>query len=163
MIVRPETETDIAAIRAVQEKAFRRAKEPDLVDRLRVDRAMVLSLVAIKGELVVGHIVFSRMVAPFRALGLGPIAVIPEYQRSGIGTRLINEGLAQARLGGWEGVVVLGAPIYYQRFGFNSQAAAGFSSPYAGPHFMAVSLRDGSLPAKTGEIAYPAAFSALGC
>jgi putative acetyltransferase len=163
MIVRPEAETDFAAIRAVQETAFRRAKEADLVDRLRADGGTVISLVAVKGELVVGHILFSRMAAPFRALGLGPIAVMPEYQRAGIGTRLINAGLAEARLGGWEGVFVLGAPAYYRRFGFDPRAAAGFSSPYAGSHFMVMSLREGNLPAKTGEIAYPAAFSALGC
>ena len=163
MIVRPETKTDLAAIRAVEEAAFRRTREADLVDRLRTDGATVLSLVALKNDQLIGHVVFSKMEAPFRALGLGPVAVMPEFQRTGIGSRLILEGIAQAKLGSWEGVFVLGAPPYYQRFGFDPAKAAGFSSPYAGPHFMVLALQNGDLPSKTGKIAYPEAFSAMGC
>lgn len=163
MIIRPELETDFAAIRTVEEAAFRRAREANLVERLRADGDVVFSLVAIEGDKVVGHIIFSRMDAPFRALGLGPIAVMPEHQRTGIGTRLIKEGLAQARLEGWEGIFVLGAPAYYQRFGFDPQKAAGFTSPYAGSHFMVLPLQNESLSAQTGEVAYPSAFATLGC
>lgn len=163
MIVRPESASDSVAIRAVEEAAFGRVREADLVDRLRTDNDAVFSLVAIKGDQLIGHVVLSRMNAPFRALGLGPIAVLPERQRAGIGTQLIKASIAEASLAGWEGIFVLGAPAYYQRFGFDPQKAAGFTSPYAGPHFMVLPLRNGSLSAKTGEIAYPSAFAALGC
>ena len=163
MIVRPETESDLAGIRAVEEAAFRRTREADLVDRLRADRATVFSLVAVQDDRVIGHVIFSKMDAPFRALGLGPLAVLPQHQRAGVGSRMIQEGISQAGLAGWEGIFVLGAPSYYGRFGFDPAKAAGFSSPYAGSHFMVLALKNSVLGVKTGKVAYPEAFSALGC
>jgi putative acetyltransferase len=161
--IRLESAADFPAIRAVEEAAFRRPREANLVERLRADGDMVFSLVATADDKVVGHIAFSKMTAPFRALGLGPIAVMPGSQRKGIGTRLIEEGISQARLGAWEGIFCLGAPAYYQRFGFDPGKAAGFATPYAGAHFMVLPLKSADLPVKTGKIAYPSAFSAMGC
>lgn len=161
MIIRNERPTDIAAIRAVEAAAFPTLGEADLVDRLRADGDMVYSLVACDRDTLVGHVLFSKMDAPFRALGLGPVAVLPHLQRRGIGGRLIADGLARATTDGWDGVFVLGDPAYYRRFGFDVAKAARFQSRYAGPHFMALSLQGAELPAQSGTIAYASAFAAL--
>lgn len=88
---------------------------------------------------------FSRMTASFPALGLGPVSVKPERQRSGVGSRLISEGLARAQGDGWKAVFVLGDPDYYRRFGFNPALASRFHCRYSGPHLMALALGGGSL------------------
>jgi len=84
MLIRDEEPGDLPAIRAVVEAAFGQRQEADLVDRLRADGDGVLSLVAVDGGKVVGHVLFSEMTAPFRALALAPVSVVPERQRSGI-------------------------------------------------------------------------------
>ncbi|MDQ3695792.1 MAG: N-acetyltransferase [Chloroflexota bacterium] len=161
MKIRDETPADFTAIRAVVNAAFPGPAEARLVDRLRADGDAVYSLVAVEDVAVVGHVMFSRMTAPVRALGLGPLAVAPGRQRTGIGRRLVHSGLARARDDGWEAVFVLGDPAYYQRFGFTATFAAGFTSPYAGPHLMGLALGDDPLATTTGRIAYALAFSAV--
>lgn len=158
--IRDETEADRPAIRAIHVAAFPGPDEAALVDRLRADGDLVLSLVAVESEGIVGHIAFSRMTAPFRALGLAPVAVRPDRQHRGTGGRLILAGLERARAGGWDCVFVLGDNAYYERFGFSCEAAEGFRSRYSGPHFMALALN--SAPAATsGDAAYAPAFDAL--
>lgn len=149
---------DRAAVRAVIEAAFAGSDEADLVDRLREGGDREMSLVAVERGGLVGHVVFSKMSAPFRALGLAPVAVAPSRQRSGVGSRLIRAGLERARAAGWQGVFVLGDPDYYRRFGFDPALAGGFVCAYAGPHLMALALGP-ALPASTGEIEYAAAFN----
>ena len=101
------------------------------------------------------------MTAPFRALGLGPVAVFPEWRGRGVAARLIETGLERATEAGWDAVFVLGEPEYYRRFGFDVTGAQGFQSPYAGPYFMVRALRS-QLPATGGRVEYPKAFAALG-
>lgn len=161
MAIREETSADHAAVRRVVAAAFEQAVEADLVDRLRADGDAAISLVAIADERILGHILFSPLGAPFRALALAPVAVSPERQGSGIGSALIRSGLDRARAAGWQGVFVLGEPAFYRRFGFDPELAAGFQSPYAGPYFMALALR-GALPARSGPVDYAPAFAALG-
>jgi len=160
MLIRDEEPGDLPAIRAVVEAAFGQRQEADLVDRLRADGDGVLSLVAVDGGKVVGHVLFSEMTAPFRALALAPVSVVPERQRSGIGSRLIRAGLSRAEEDGWVGVFVLGEPDYYGRFGFDAVRARGFESPYAGPYLMVRALGR-ELPVTTGTIGYARAFAAL--
>ena len=119
-----------------------------------------LSLVAVE-DYVVGHVMLSRMQAPFKALGLAPVAVHADWRRQGIADRLVRAGLAQAKIDGWEGVFVLGDPAYYTRFGFDLALASGFQSPYAGPHFMALALQDIGLPESTGVVSYAPAFAGI--
>lgn len=140
MILRPEQESDCAAIRQIHIRSFPTAIEADLVERLRADGDAILSLVAEETGQIAGHVLFSRMRSPLRALGLGPVAVLPAFRRRGIAAGLIEMGLREAAARDWELVFVLGAPDYYSRFGFSTARAAGFSSPYAGPYFMAHSL-----------------------
>jgi putative acetyltransferase len=160
MIIRDEGPADIFAIRKVVEAAFSQAIEADLVDQLRSDGDSVISLVAVDHDEVVGHVLFSRMTAPFRALGLAPVSVLPDRQRSGIGSRLIRAGLERAKEDRWQAVFVLGEPEYYRRFGFNPALASGFASPYAGPYLMVLPFK-GDLPATSGRIDYAPAFANL--
>lgn len=160
MRIRPEAPEDQDAIRTVHRRAFRGEGEARLVDDLRRDGDAAISLVAETEGEIVGHILFSRLQAPLRALALAPLAVLPEEQGHGIGSALIRAGFDQAAAENWEAVFVLGAPEFYGRFGFTADAAKGFISAYSGPHFMAISL-DSKSAATTGVLKYPAAFSML--
>jgi putative acetyltransferase len=160
VVIRGEEPADIPAVREIVEEAFLQPAEARLVDRLRTGGEAVISAVAVDAGQVVGHIMFSRMSAPFRALGLAPVAVKPSLQRNGIGSQLIRWGLAQAKANQWECVFVLGDAKYYARFGFSVALAGGFESPYAGEHFMALAV-NGDLPATSGKVEYAAAFKML--
>jgi putative acetyltransferase len=151
MSVRPAEPDDAAAIRAVHLSAFPTAAEADLVERLERDGDTVVSLVAEQGGAVVGHLLLSRMDVEgdgrtYRALGLGPVGVVPEAWGARIGGALIEGGLAIARATREDLVFLLGEPGYYRRFGFSAEAARPFASPYAGPFFMAVALRPAGPP-----------------
>ena len=162
MIIRSETPGDIAAIRIVEELAFGRSAEARLVDDLRAAGDSVFSLVAVDDDTVVGHALFSRMKAPFPALALGPVAVLHEYRRTGIGSRLIRQGIARSEAAGWLGIFVLGDPAFYRRFGFDVGKASGFISPYAGPHLMALPIGRSELPVGAGHVEHAPAFAKLG-
>ena len=162
MIVRLETTGDVVAIRAVEEAAFLQSAEAQLVEDLRDAGDSVFSLVAVEGETVIGHAMFSRLKAPFPALALAPVAVRPERQQTGVGSRLIREGIARSEAAGWSGIFVLGDPVFYRRFGFDVGKASGFISPYAGPHLMVVPLGRNELPTDTGSIQHAPVFAKLG-
>ena len=161
MDIRTDSPDNYAAIRKLHLRAFPGSGEADLVDQLRRDGDAVISLVAATDAGIVGHIMFSRMCAPFRALGLGPVAVLPKWRRKGIAARIIRAGISQAREGGWQGIFVLGEPDYYQRFGFSLALAENFLSKYAGPYLMALALEDNDLPVRSGRIGYAPDFSKL--
>ena len=120
--------------------AFPNSDEARLVERLRWDGDAALSLVAVEAEAVVGHVLFSRLRAPAAALALAPLAVRADRRRRGIGARLVEAGLDRAKREGWQGVVVLGDPAYYGRFGFRPEPVRGMASPYAGPALMGLPL-----------------------
>ena len=166
MEVRPEEAKDAEGIRAVHLAAFPTAAEADLVERLRDDLDSQVSLVAEQSGEVVGHVMLSRMTVSgdgrqWRALGLGPVAILPGAQGGGVGSDLIRGALAIAKATGEELVFVLGDPDYYRRFGFASEAAAPFASPYSGPFLMALALADVPLP-RSGRADYAPAFGILG-
>jgi putative acetyltransferase len=160
MIVRSETPEDQPAVYEVIAAAFSQIVEANLVDSLRANGDLEVSLVAEHDHEIIAHLALSKMNAPFRALALAPVSVIPPRQRQGIGTRLVRDALSRAKEAGWEAAFVLGEPKYYQRFGFSVEAARGFSSPYAGQHFMGLLLAE-SLSATTGDLRHPLAFDAL--
>ena len=162
MIIRSESPGDIVGIRFVEEAAFLQSAEADLVDDLRAAGDSFFSLIAVEGETVTGHAMFSRLQAPFPALALGPVAVLPDRQRMGVGSRLIREGIARSEAAGWTGIFVLGDPAFYRRFGFDVGKASGFISPYAGPHLMALPLGRNELPTSTRSIQHAPAFAKFG-
>ena len=164
--VSPELPGDEAAIREVHLRAFPTPVEADLVEQLRRDGDVAISLVAGEDGQIVGHVLFSRMSVEadgdlIRCLGLAPVAVSPERQRTGIGTALIEAGLAAARADGADIVFVLGEPEYYGRFGFDAKTARPFASPYAGMYFQAVTLRDDFRLPMSGQAVYAPAFAEL--
>lgn len=167
-VIRQETPDDLAAIRQVNEQAFGRPAEANLVDALRAHGKMLLSLVAVKAERVVGHILFSPVTiesaeGTLPAVGLGPVAVLPALQRQGIGSLLVTTGLAACRQAGHAGVVVLGHPTYYPRFGFRPASRYGIDSDYAVPDdvFMALELHAGALEGRAGRVKYQPEFQAV--
>ncbi|HEX6375207.1 MAG TPA: N-acetyltransferase [Allosphingosinicella sp.] len=167
LTIRPESGDDVGAIRAVHLAAFPTAAEADLVARLHDDYDSEISLVAEQAGEIVGHALLSRMNVSgegrvFRALGLGPVGVLPGTQGSGVGSQLIRAALATAESLGEEVVFVLGEPDYYRRFGFSAEAAAPFASPYSGPYFMALWLRSDLEAPASGSAAYAPAFDVLG-
>jgi putative acetyltransferase len=137
--------------------------EAELVERLDRDGLIIASLVALEAEVVVGHILFSDLAVevegrPILAASLAPLAVRPDFQRRGIGTRLVADGLRTLRDRGRTAVIVLGHPGYYRRFDFSAELARKLAGPFKGESFMALELVGGALDGLTGSVRYPAAF-----
>jgi putative acetyltransferase len=128
IIIRNETESDIKAISKITKAAFEtpaisNQTEHFIIDALRDANMLTISLVAIAGKEVVGHIAFSPVTISDGSLGwygLGPISVSPELQKQGIGKSMMQEGLARLKSMGAKGCILVGDPGYYERFGFKS-------------------------------------------
>jgi len=159
-MIRYARAADHPAIADVVAAAFGRADEADLVARLRTDGDVIFELVAEEDGVETGHILFSRLWADHAGLfgALAPLAVRPEGQRAGVGSALVRAGLASAREFGCHGVLVLGDPAYYGRFGFSAETAAQVQAPFRGlAAFQGLALEpeafDGPL-----TVGYPSAF-----
>lgn len=145
MIIRPETPQDIEAIEQITFAAFKGKPYSDetehlIIERLRAAGALSLSLVAEENGTVIGHVAFSVVMINGEDrgwYGLGPISVRPEYQRQGIGSKLIHEGLARMRALGARGCVLEGDFNYYNRFGFKSYPQLVYEGAPAPEYFMA--------------------------
>ena len=132
--IREERPADISAIRDVNRRAFGQDEEADIVDALRSHGAASLSLVAILDEHVVGHIMYSPVeIGQLVGMGLAPMAVLPEYQRQGIGSRLVKTGNRQHEIAGCPFVVVLGHAEFYPRFGFKPARPMGVTCEWDVP------------------------------
>ena len=160
--IRPETHSDQATIFALTTAAFADmpfsdGDEPTLVDNLRRDGDLTLSLVAEDAQRIVGHIAFSPVTIADGSLdwfGLGPVSVWPELQKQGIGGALIQRGIADLRERGARGIILLGSPVYYSRFGFEHDPALTYPGPPA-EYFQRLVL-DGNAP--SGQVSYAPAF-----
>ena len=168
MIIRPEEPGDIDAIHHVHAQAFGQPQEAQLVAALRAAGKALISLVALEEERVVGHILFSPVSVTtkpdgWRAAGLAPLAVLPAWQRRGIGAELMRAGLQACHDAGLALVVVLGGH-YYARFGFARASDAGLENEYgADEHFMALPLQEGALQRVSGLVCYAVEFQEIGC
>jgi putative acetyltransferase len=136
MTIRPERPEDASRVRHVNELAFGQPAEADLVDKLRQACPDSLSLVAEDGG-IVGHILFTTVSvesAGGRVVGMGlaPMAVLPDRQRQGVGSKLVSRGLDILRERGCPFVVVVGHPEYYPRFGFEPASRHGLASQWEG-------------------------------
>ena len=165
--VRQELPADIPGIRLVNRSAFPQEAEANLVDMIRERGKVILSLVAVNGDKVIGHVLFSPVMlhpdhGSLRGLGLGPVAVLPEAQGIGLGTRLIESGLEICRRRGYDFVVLLGDPRYYSRFGFIPAAEFGLENEYGvEEEFQARELRPGVLKGTRALVHYTPEFKRL--
>lgn len=164
MMIREEQERDHASIAAVIARAFAGVEhsdktEPKLVEKLRASGDLAVSLVAVDGNALIGHVAFSPIAVAGthdRWFGLAPVPVEPDHQGLGIGSELIRAGLERLRLRGAAGCVVLGNPAYYRRFGFERNDGLRYEG--APPeHFMCLKLNADVSP--TGLVAYAASFT----
>lgn len=161
--IRAERPGDEAGIAEVSLLAFGEADEAELVELLRADGAVTLSLVAVENGRIVGHVMFCPLTVrtlfgPAAALALAPLAVLPSHQCRGIGTRLVRTGLEAVEAAGHRIVTVLGHPHFYARFGFTAEAAEPLYVPFPGPAWMALELAPGALAGIRGPVVYPEAF-----
>jgi putative acetyltransferase len=165
MTIRDEQLDDVTAIRHVNRQAFNQDLEGRIVDALRDEDAVLLSLVAVMDGAVVGHILFSPATAgALSGAALGPMAVVPSHQRQGIGSQLVIHGLDRLRAGGCPFVVVIGHPGFYPRFGFRPAAAAGLTCAWDVPAdaFMVNVLSPAAGPYVQGHVTYRPEFSTIG-
>ncbi|MEG3981392.1 N-acetyltransferase [Microcoleus sp. D3_18a_C4] len=166
MDIRTEKPEDVEAVRNINIAAFGRENEANLVDRLR-GIASTFSFVAVQSDRIVGHIFFSPVVVAGKCsstlsiLGLAPVAVLPNYQRQGIGTLLIREGLKECGRSGFQAVVVLGHPDFYPRFGFIPASRKTLKCEYDVPDeaFMVLELESRALQDCSGTVKYRSEFS----
>jgi putative acetyltransferase len=165
LTVRPETPEDIDSICYVNEQAFGQEEEAEIVDKLRNRVALTVSLVAVQENEIVGHIAFSPAVIEseslsFEAVALAPMAVLPAYQKQGIGGQLVRAGLEECRSLGFEVVVVLGHPTYYPRFSFVPAKPKGITCEFEVPEeaFMVLELREGALAGRSGMVKFQPEF-----
>jgi putative acetyltransferase len=164
--IRDERPEDVAAIREIERAAFvghphhaagTDPVEPRIVDGLRDAGALLLSLVAESNGEIIGHIAFSPVLVGEQSCGwygLGPVAVHPGHQRRGIGSALVSEGLARLRARAAGGVVLVGEPAYYGRFGFQNDPRLTFAG-LPPEYFLCLPFAD-TVP--TGAVTYHAAF-----
>lgn len=146
ILIRPETSSDSSTIEQVTIAAFSGKPYSDqtehlIVDALRKAGALSISLVAEVEGKVVGHVALSTVI--IKGInqgwyGLGPISVLPEFQKKGIGSRLIRKGLSMIRELGGNGCVLEGSPVYYQRFGFKSFPQLIYDGAPSPEYFMAL-------------------------
>jgi putative acetyltransferase len=160
--IRQERPGDIGAVRHVNRRAFARDDEADIVDALRANEAALLSLVASLDDRVVGHIMYSpAVIGDLTGAALGPMAVLPEYQRQGIGSRLVAAGNQQLVVEGCPFVVVVGHPTFYPRFGFTPASARGITCRWKVPDevFMVLVLDETRMGRVAGMATYRDEFS----
>lgn len=169
LLIRQEEPRDVPDVYRLNEAAFKQPDEAELVNALRTNaQAFIpeLSLVADVDRRVVGHVLFTRCWIDHAAgrsmesLALAPMAVLPEFQKQGIGDRLVRAGLDRARSLGFGSVIVLGHARYYPRFGFTPAEEWNIRPPFEVPadHYMALELVPDALASVAGTVRYAQEF-----
>lgn len=166
IIIRDEAGTDIPAITNVTIAAFKSLEisnhtEQFIIDALRAARALTISLVAVLDGRVIGHIAFSPVTVSDGTpgwYGLGPVSVLPEFQRQGVGKRLMQEGLSRLKALHARGCCLVGHPEYYRKFEF--QNTPGLVLEGVPQEFFFGLSFDGCIP--QGSVTFHDAFHAEG-
>jgi len=163
--IREECHDDIAAVRDLNRQAFGQDQESNIVDVLRANEAALLSLVATVDDRVVGHIMYSPAVVGDNITGaaLGPMAVLPEYQRQRIGSKLIKAGNRKLKDAGCPFIVVVGHADYYPRFGFRPASKHRIKCEWDVPDnaFMLLVLDQAKMESVSGLAKYRHEFSSI--
>jgi predicted N-acetyltransferase YhbS len=168
--IRPETPEDVKGIQKVHNEAYEREAEGLLVNALREANRFVpeMSLVAVEGNRIIGHALFSDIELKtkekrVKTAALAPMAVHPRKQRKGIGKQLVRKGLETLRNLGYEVVLVYGDRRYYEQFGFSADVTWKIRSAHKGPHFLGLELKKGALAKfPEWEAVYPNEFRIVG-
>jgi len=166
VIIRKEEKKDLKRVYEVNRLAFQQENESKLIEKIRNTENFVpeLSLVAEVDDEIVGHILFSKIKikgkSVFESLALAPMAVIPKFQKQGIGGKLIKRGLQEAKKLGFDSVIVLGHEKYYPRFGFEKASSWNIKCPFDVPDeaFMGIELTKEAFKDKAGTVKYPDEF-----
>ncbi|WP_439128249.1 GNAT family N-acetyltransferase [Polaribacter sp.] len=173
MIIRQETKIDHKVVFNLIKSAFKNAEFADhteqfLVEKLRKSDAFIpeLSLVAEIDKKIVGHILLTKLkvrndVKEFDSLALAPVSVLPEFQKKGIGAKLIVQSHEKAKKLGYKSVIVLGHEKYYPKFGYKQAHKFGIKLPFEVPkeNCMAIELVKNGLKGVTGMVEYPKEFN----
>jgi len=163
--IREERPADVAAVREVNRRAFEQERESNIVDALRANGGALLSLVATIHDQVIGHVMYSRVSVGDMVNGaaLGPMAVLPEHQRQGIGTRLIDTGNQKIKDAGYPFIIVVGHADYYPRFGFRPAGKYGIKCEWDVPEevFMVLMLDAAKMQGVAGLAKYRDEFSTI--
>lgn len=168
LIIRKESEKDHQKVFSLLKAAFGKDNEAVLVEKLRKRNDFIpdLSLIAEMNEELVAYILFTKISIireeqAYETLALAPVAVHPEYQKKGIGKKLITDALSRCRQLGFRSVIVLGHAEYYPAFGFKPACNWNISAPFEVPSeaFMALELSENELAGKSGRVEYPPEFS----
>ena len=167
-LIREERPEDAEAVHAVLVAAFGREAEARLVERLRASGKIVCALVAEEKGLALGHMVFSQIAvesggSEIPVLALAPLAVVPAFQRLGVGSALVSAGLERCRMERHARVLVVGDPVYYGRFGFVPASSFGLKCPFPAPKeaFMAIELEPAAFAHVSGVVRYGHEFDDL--
>ncbi len=157
LTIRSETPEDRADIHHVNSKAFGQESEAELVGMLRNRGILMVSPVAL---IAFSSVTVKSENSSFQAIALGPMAVLPEYQRKGIGSQLVRAGLEECRHLGHEIVVLVGHPDYYPRFGFVPARSKGIECEFEVPDeaWMLLELREGALSSRRGTVSFQPEF-----
>jgi predicted N-acetyltransferase YhbS len=170
--IRQETKADHLKVHELIASAFQNEEHSDhreqfLVERLRKSKAFIaeLSLVAEIENEIVGHIMLTKIQIEnenksFESLALAPVSVKPEFQRKGIGSKLITESHAIAKSLGYQSIIVLGHEEYYPRFGYEWTSKYHIKMPFDVPeeNCMVISLSENGLLGVNGKVVYPKEF-----
>lgn len=164
LIITKEKPNEVQQIWEVNSLAFETNTEANLVARLRTSGVDFISLVAKYNDDLVGHILFTEVHlenSDIKIAGLAPMAVKPEFQNTGIGSVLVEYGLRECKLKGYQAVIVLGHPKYYPKFGFEPSVKYGIKSEYDVPDevFMIKELVGNSLKGVSGIVKYHEEFN----
>ena len=164
VIIRPESEKDYQVIKEINDAAFNQNNESLLIEQLRESPDFIpdLSLVAEMEGKIAGHILFYPVKindgnAEYITLSLAPMAVHPDYQRKGVGGKLITEGKRRAKAMRYDSIIVIGHPEYYPKFGFEKASCFNIRPPFDIPEvaFLALELNEGALKNIRGFVEYP--------
>ncbi len=166
--IRSENSQDYEGVYQLYCQIFRRNSEAELVNHLRKNNEIFCALVAIIEDTIIGHILFSpvRIASSpdgLKSLGLAPLGVLPLYQKQGIGSALVSQGLKDCEQQQQDLIVVLGYPDFYQRFGFKTALQSNLGLPYSVPEeaFMVKELTTGILTRCQGNVYYSSQFDLL--
>jgi putative acetyltransferase len=166
IVIREEQSQDIKPTRDLHKRAFGQTQEADLVEKLRQNCDELLSLVALIQNEVVGHILFTPVIIELenkmvQGMALAPMAVLPEYQRQGIGSELVRTGIEELKTRQCPFVIVLGHAEYYPRFGFEPASRHGIRSEWEVPDdvFMILVLDEPEMKSISGVAKYRPEFT----